>query len=119
VWILDIGRALRVIVHLNADVSSSNEFLHNDILAFLYERGVAGATVFRPEAGFGSHHRLHTKGAPGSEGQHLPIRLEFIDQQEVVDRLMPELLLLVTDGMVEVQETTILKVAHSPDREHR
>jgi hypothetical protein len=65
---LDIGRALRVIVHLNADVSSSNEFLHNDILAFLYERGVAGATVFRPEAGFGSHHRLHTKGAPGSEG---------------------------------------------------
>ncbi len=83
---LDIGRALRVIVHLNADVSSSHEFLHNDILAFLYERGVAGATVFRPEAGFGYHHRLHTKGAPGSEGQHLPIRLEFIDQQEVVDR---------------------------------
>ena len=116
---LDIGRALRVIVHLNADVSSSHEFLHNDILAFLYERGVAGATVFRPEAGFGYHHRLHTKGAPGSEGQHLPIRLEFIDQQEVVDRLIPELLLLVTDGMVEVQETTILKVAHSADREHR
>jgi hypothetical protein len=32
---------------------------------------------------------------------------------------MPELLLLVTDGMVEVQETTILKVAHSADRDHR
>ena len=116
---LDIGRAQRVIVHLNADVSSSHEFLHNDILAFLYERGVAGATVLRPEAGFGYHHRLHTKGAPGSEGQHLPIRLEFIDQREVVDRVMPELLLLVTDGMVEVQETTILKVAHSADRDHR
>jgi hypothetical protein len=25
---------------------------------------------------------------------------------------MPELLRLVTDGMVEVQETTVLKVAH-------
>jgi hypothetical protein len=37
----------------------------------------------------------------------------------VVDRLMPELLLLVTDGMVEVQETTILKVAHGANREHR
>ncbi len=69
---LDIGPALRVIVHLNADVSSSHEFLHNDILAFLYDERVAGATVFRPEAGFGYHHRLHTKGAPGSEGQHLP-----------------------------------------------
>jgi hypothetical protein len=116
---LEIGRALRVIVHLNADVSSSHEFLHNDILAFLYERGVAGTTVFRPEAGFGYHHRLHTKGAPGSEGQHLPVRLEFIDQPEVVDQLIPDLLLLVTDGMVEVQETTILKVAHSAGRNHR
>jgi hypothetical protein len=31
---------------------------------------------------------------------------------------MPELLRLVTDGMVEVQETTVLKVAHS-SRESR
>jgi uncharacterized protein len=114
----DIGPALRVIIHLNADVSSSREFLHNDILTFLYDQQVAGVTVFRPEAGFGSHHRLHTKGAAGSEGQHLPVRLEFIDRREVVERLMPELLRLVTDGMVEVQETTVLKVAHS-SRESR
>jgi uncharacterized protein len=116
---LDIGQALRVIVHLNADVSSSHEFLYSDILDFLYAQQVAGVTVFRPDAGFGYHHRLHTKGAPGSDGQHLPIRLEFIDRREVVDRLMPELLLMVTDGMVEVQETTILKVAHSSDRKER
>jgi PII-like signaling protein len=116
---LQIGPALRVVVHLNADVSSSHEFLHNAIVAFLYENGVAGATVFRPDAGFGFHHRLHTKGAPGSDGQHLPIRLEFIDQAEVIDRLMPQLLLLVSDGVVEVQPTTILKVAHSTNGEER
>src|SRR5258708_24504527 len=109
---LAIGRALGVVVHLNADVSSTHEFLHNDILAFLYEKGVAGATVFRPEAGFGYHHRLHTKGASGNEGQHLPIRLEFVDQREVIERIMPELLRLVTDGIVEAQETTVLKVAY-------
>jgi uncharacterized protein len=108
----DIGPALRVVVHLNADVSSSREFLHNDILAFLYDQKVAGVTIFRPEAGFGYHHRLHTKGAAGSEGQHLPVRLEFVDQRETVERLMPELLRMVTDGMVEVQQTTVLKVAH-------
>jgi uncharacterized protein len=109
----DTGPALRVVIHLNADVSSSHEFLHSEILDFLFEQQVAGVTVIRPEAGFGYHHRLHTRGAAGSEGQHLPIRLEFIDRREVIDRLMPELLRLVTDGMVEAQETTILKVAHS------
>src|SRR6202789_2138234 len=109
----DIGPALRRVIHLNADVSSSREVLHNYLLAFLYGQQAAGVTVFRAEAGFGAHHRLHTKGAAGSEGQHLPIRLEFIDRRAVVDRLMAELLCLVTDGMVEVQETTVLKVAHA------
>ena len=114
----DIGPALRVMIHLNADASSSHEFLHTDILNFLYERQVAGVTVIRPEAGFGYHHRLHAKGAGGTEGQHLPIRLEFVDRREVVERLMPDLLALVTDGMVEVQETTIVKLAHT-GREER
>src|ERR1700685_1851939 len=114
----DPGPAFRVVIHLNADVSSSHEFLHTDILDFLFEQQVAGVTVFRPEAGFGYHHRLHTKGAAGSEGQHLPIRLEFVDPREVVELLMPELLRLVTDGMIEMQETTVLKVAHA-NREGR
>ena len=114
----DPGPALRVVIHLNEDVSSSHEFLYTDVIDFLYAQEVAGVTVLRPDAGFGYHHRLHTKGAPGSEGQHLPIRLEFIDRREVVERLMPELLRLVTDGMIEMQETTVLKVAH-PSREGR
>jgi PII-like signaling protein len=114
----DIGPALRVMIHLNADASSSQEFLHTDILNFLYAREVAGVTVIRPEAGFGYHHRLHAKGAAGNEGQHLPIRLEFVDRREVIEGLMPNLLALITDGMVEVQETTVLKVAHS-SREDR
>ena len=119
---LDIGRALRVIVHLNVDVSSSHEFLHNDILAFLYERGVAGATVFRPGGGFRLPPSPATpKGAPGSDGQHLPIRLEFIDQREVVDSAYAALSSFFSGDlteMVEVQETTVLKVAHGADREH-
>jgi PII-like signaling protein len=43
--------------------------------------------------------------------------VEFIDRREVVDRVMPDLLRLVSDGMVEVQETTILKVAHPGRRD--
>jgi PII-like signaling protein len=116
---LNTGPALRVVIHLNSDISSEHGYLHDDILEFLYEKQVAGATVLEPKAGFGLHHRLHEKGVMSSKGQHLPIRVEFIDSREKVEFLLPELLQLVTDGMVEVQETTILKVANKADGEDR
>ncbi len=68
-----------MIIHLNEDTSSAHDFLYTAILEFLYSRGVAGATMLRPAAGFGSHHRLHTVGAGSVDGEHLPIRIEFLE----------------------------------------
>jgi PII-like signaling protein len=103
------GAAKKVIVHLNEDTSAARDFLYTEILAFLYSRGVAGATMIRPAAGFGSHHRLHTAGAGSVEGEHLPVRIEFLESDEVVDAILPELCELVTDGLVETHATTIVK----------
>jgi PII-like signaling protein len=103
------GAAQKVIVYLNEDTSSSHDFLHAEILTFLYERGVAGATVFRPYAGFGSQHRIHTAGAGSVDGQHLPVRIEFLENPELVNKLLPDLCELVTDGLVETHPTTIVK----------
>jgi hypothetical protein len=100
-----------VIVHLNEDTSSTHDFLYTEILSFLYNRGVAGASVIRPYAGFGSHHRLHTAGAGSVEGEHLPVRIEFLESPEKVASLLPELCELVTDGLVETHPTTIVKSA--------
>lgn len=105
------GEARKVVVHLNEDTSSRHDFLYGEILAFLLENGVAGATMIRPDAGFGSHRRLHTSGAGSVEGEHLPIRIEFLERPDVVDRLLPRLCELVTDGLVEMQATTIVKFA--------
>jgi PII-like signaling protein len=108
---LTIGPALKVIIHVNTDVSSRENFLHEDILQFLFRRGIAGATLLRVQAGFGAHHRLHTQGAVGAKGEHSSVRIEFIENKERVDAILPDLCELVTDGLVEVHATTILKVA--------
>jgi hypothetical protein len=105
------GEARKVIVHLNEDTSSARDFLYSEILAFLFDNGIAGATMMRPDAGFGSHHRLHTAGAGSVEGKHLPVRIEFLESPEVVDRVLPGLCDLVTDGLVETHATTIVKSA--------
>jgi len=108
---LTTGPALKVIVHVNADISSHTRFLHEEVLQLLFERGVAGATLLRVQSGFGAHHRLHTQGAAGVEGEHLPVRIEFIEAKDVVDAILPALYELISDGVVEVQNTMILKIA--------
>jgi PII-like signaling protein len=105
------GPAQRVVIHLNEDAASEGDYLHVEIVSFLFAEGVAGATVMRGHSGFGSHHRIHTQGAPGSSGEHLPIRVEFLESAQVIDSLMPKLIELVTDGVIEVQATSIAYVA--------
>jgi len=109
--VLRLGPAKKVVIHLNEDTTARHDFLYNEIFAFLKERGVAGATLIRPAAGFGSHHRTHSAEGGPSENQHLPVRIEFIETLEAADALLPALCELITDGLIEAQDTTVIKSA--------
>jgi PII-like signaling protein len=43
--------------------------------------------------------------------QHLPIRIEFVDTPEKVEEVLPTLYEMVSDGVIEVQDTTVVKHA--------
>ena len=106
---LPSGIAKKVTIHLNDDTSSAHDFLYNEIFSFLRTQGVAGATLIRPDAGFGSHHQVHQKDlADGGYGR-MPVRIEFIESPDKVASLMPELCALLTDGLIEAHETVIYK----------
>jgi uncharacterized protein len=105
------GPAKKVVIHLNEDTSSEAGFLYQQVLSFLLKQGVAGATLTRPEAGFGSHHRLHEKEGQGAHQQHLPVRVEFIESVAFLETILPELCRIVQDGLIEAQDTTVIKIA--------
>jgi PII-like signaling protein len=106
------GLARKIIVHLNEDTTARHDFLYNEILSFLRERGVAGATMIRPAAGFGSHRRTHRVEGEGlGDHEHLPVRIEFIESKEAADALLPALCDLITDGLIEAHDTTVIKAA--------
>jgi PII-like signaling protein len=98
------GEARKVVVHLNEDTSSTENFIFEQVMSFLYEQSVAGATLWRPQEGFGAHHQLHEV-----TGRSRPVRIEFIDSPEVVESLLPRLCDIVLDGVVEVQDTFVVK----------
>ena len=105
------GLAKKVTIHLNEDTMSRDGFLYNEIFAFLRERGVAGATLIRPAAGFGSHGRAHSAEGVEAEREHLPVRVEFIESKSAADELLPFLCDLVIDGMIETQDAFVIKAA--------
>ena len=107
------GPAKKVTVFINEDTQHHMTALHDSIMTFLMHKGVSGATATRAYSGFGSHQLLHT---PKIEvlAQHLPIRIEFVDTPEKVEEVLPTLYEMVSDGLIEVQDTTVVKLTRKP-----
>jgi len=107
---LSKGPAKKVTIFVNEDTQHHMTALHDSIMTFLMHKGVSGATATRAFSGFGTHQMLHT---PRIEvvAQHLPIRIEFVDTPEKVDEVLPTLYEMVSDGLIEVQDTTVVKHA--------
>lgn len=104
------GPAKKVTVFINEDAQHHLAALHDSIMTFLMHKGVQGATATRAFSGFGAHHTLHT---PKIEllAQHLPIRIEFVETPEKVEEVLPTLYEMVSDGLIEVQDTVVVKHA--------
>jgi PII-like signaling protein len=122
---LSRGAAKKVTIYVNEDTRYHMDALWDAILRFLRHKHVAGATVLRPVAGFGAHELIHV---PDQEiREHMPMRIEFIDTAEKVDELLPSLYDMVVDGLIEVQDTNVVKAVrkdrkpapHSPRAEIR
>ena len=104
------GSAKKVTIYINEDTQYHLQPLYEAILFYLLHKGVAGATASRAMAGFGPHQVMHTTKIEVLT-EHLPIRIEFVETAEKVDALLPTLYDMVTDGLIEVQDTVVVKSA--------
>ena len=102
------GPAKKVTIYVNEDTQYHLGPLYEAILTFLMSKGVTGATASRAMAGFGPHQVMHTTKIEVLT-EHLPVRIEFVETAEKVDAVLPTLYDMVTDGLIEVQDTTIVK----------
>ncbi len=102
------GPAKKVTIFINEDTRHHMTALHDSVMTYLMHKGVSGATATRAFSGFGAHQVLHT---PQMEmlAEHLPIRIEFVETPEKVEEVLPTLYEMVSDGLIEVQDTTVVK----------
>ena len=106
-------KALKVSIYVSDGETHRGAAASSSLLDFLFYRGVSGATVLKGVAGFGAHHHLHTASLV-DVSDRLPVKIEFIETSAKVEELLPKLKELAGTGMIEIQETTIVKAADTP-----
>lgn len=93
-------------------IGESDKWHHQSLYIALLERlrkeGFAGATVFHGVAGFGARSVLHTAHILRLS-EDLPVLLEIVETQQQVERLLPILDEMVSEGLVTMEQVRVLK----------
>jgi PII-like signaling protein len=104
---LATGKAVKVTIYLSDGAKHHGVPVYTSLLDFLFKNGIAGASVFKGVAGFGTHHHMHAAHLLDISDR-LPIKVEFIDSREKIDGLLAQLEERCGCGLIEVQETTVI-----------
>jgi len=110
--VLKAGAAKKVSIYVDEDQQYHGHSVYAAILDFLFYRGVSDATIMRGIAGFGADHHIHTTRLV-ELAENLPVKIEFIETTGRVDKLLPKLQEIAGTGLIEVQDTTVVKPAQT------
>jgi PII-like signaling protein len=82
----------RIAIQISIYLSEADEWrhrpLHLELLKYLREQQIAGATVLHAVAGFTGRGRVKTSTLVDAGGK-LPLVLTFVDTAEHIDRVLP------------------------------
>jgi PII-like signaling protein len=109
------GKGIRVRIYFGERDRHGHKSLWNALLEFLRREGAAGATVTRGAAGYGAHSKIHTASIVDLSSD-LPLVLEWIDSEEQVQRLLPQVEAMLQGGMITTDPVTITRYQPHNDR---
>lgn len=88
--------------------------LYQAIVERVRREGLAGATVIRGIEGFGADSHLHTSRILRLS-EDLPVVIEIVDTPERIDRVVPVLDEMVSEGMLTLERVQIVSYRSSAD----
>lgn len=99
--------AVQVTVYLNESDAWKGRPLHLEMLRYLREENVHGATVYHAVAGFLGRSRVKTATLVDAGGK-LPLVLTFVDTDEHIQRVLPHIKEMASHRLV-VRENVVVE----------
>lgn len=105
---LKTGQAKKLSIYVDESDKFQGRPVYEVITEILRKKGIAGLSVFRAISGFGSDRHLHTTKLE-SLSVNLPLKIEVVDSEQNISRILPDIYHVVQKGLIEVTDTTVIK----------
>jgi PII-like signaling protein len=110
------GRGVRVRAYFGERDRHRGKPLWGALLEYLRREGAAGGTVTRGIAGYGAHSRIHAVSLVDLSSD-LPLVLEWVDTEERVARLLPQIEVMLQGGLITTDPVAIRRYQPHADRD--
>jgi CBS domain-containing protein len=104
------GKAYRITIYAGEDDHYRGKPLYLALLEMLRREGASGATATRGLAGFGAHSRIRTTALTDLSAA-LPVIVQWVDELEEIERILPVVRTMVDDGMITREEIEVVQYA--------
>ena len=102
------GPAKKLTVYVDESDKYKGRPVYEMLMDLFYKHKIAGVSVFRGVAGYGSDGIFHTSKML-ELSTALPVKLEVVDSEEMISKVLPLISDIVEKGLIEVSDTTVFK----------
>ena len=97
----------RLVIYLSESQRHGLRPLWREVIDALHKHRLAGATATRGLMGFGHTGKLHEGLSPDAPPD-LPVTVEAIDEDAAIDRALPDVDALVSEGLVAISDVDVI-----------
>ncbi len=102
------GPAKKLTVYVDESDKFGGKPVYEVLLNIFYKKKIAGVSVFRGVAGYGSDGVFHTSKML-ELSTSLPVKIEAVDSEEMITGVLPDVADIVEKGLIEISDTYVLK----------
>jgi uncharacterized protein len=102
------GPAKKLTIYVDESDRHGVKPVYEVLIDLLYRHKIAGVSVFRGVAGYGSDGIFHT--AKMLElSTSLPVKVEAVDSEEMITKVLPLIKDVIVKGIIEISDTYVIK----------
>ncbi len=115
---IDKGPAKKLSIYVDETDKFHGKPLYEVLLDIFFKKKIIGVSVFRGMAGYGSDGVFHTSKML-ELSTSMPVKIEVVDSEEMIDKVMPDVYHVVDKGLVEITDTNVIKCCRNTPKEEK
>ncbi len=112
------GPAKKLTVYVDEMDEFHGKPVYEVLLDIFFKKKIMGVSVFRGIAGYGSDGVFHTTKML-ELSTSLPVKIEVVESEEMINKVLPDVYHVVEKGMVEVTDTNVVKCCPRAEEKER